>query len=75
MRCTECFFFFPKPRFETERNDKREEKWDQPHLVVVDASDVVVLVISRLEQQQRLVPLHLDAKLLLVVDVTVGRLQ
>lgn len=74
MWCTECFFFFSTP-FETERNDKREEKWDQPHLVVVDASDVVVLVISRLEQQQRLVPLHLDAKLLLVVDVTVGRLQ
>ena len=57
------------------RKKEKKRKESLPHLVVVDASHVVVLVISGLEQQERLIPLHLDPKLLLVADVAVGRLQ
>ena len=60
-------------KFQERKEKKRKESL--PHLVVVDASHVVVLVISGLEQQERLIPLHLDPKLLLVADVAVGRLQ
>ena len=46
-----------------------------PHLVVVHASNVVVLVVSCLEQKQRLVPLDLNPQLLLFTEVAAAGLE
>jgi len=52
-----------------------EPKGMVPHLVVVHASHVVVLVVSCLEQKQRLVPLDLNPQLLLFTEVTAAGLE
>lgn len=43
-----------------------EGRYLAPHLLIVDATHVVVLVVGRLEQQMALVPLQTDAKLALI---------